>query len=120
MARIIDLNTHSDDRGRLTVVEKELGFPIARVFYIHNAVGVRGGHGHFKTLMGLIAVSGSCRILVRRVGCEELSYELHRPDQVLLLETGEWHEMFDFSPDAILLVLASREYDKSDYFYERP
>ena len=42
MAKIINLKNFKDKRGTLTVIEKEIKFKIKRVYYIYNAVGIRG------------------------------------------------------------------------------
>ena len=40
---------------------------------------------------------------------------LEKPYEGLYVANNMWREMFDFSPDAVLLVLASELYDESDY-----
>lgn len=61
MAYIIQLQTHSDKRGNLTVIEKEIPFAIKRIFYIYSVDdSVRGGHRHHKTIQAAICVHGSC------------------------------------------------------------
>jgi hypothetical protein len=51
MSYLIDLKTHTDSRGNLTVIENVLSFTIERVFYIHGVdKSERGGHLHHKTI----------------------------------------------------------------------
>ena len=40
---------------------------------------------------------------------------LEKPYEGLYVPNSMWREMYDFSKDAVLLVLASELYDESDY-----
>ncbi|MNW42345.1 TDP-4-oxo-6-deoxy-alpha-D-glucose-3,4-oxoisomerase [compost metagenome] len=117
-SKIISLNELGDERGLLTVIEenKTIPFEIKRVFYIYGtANGVsRGFHAHYKTRQVLIAVSGSCTISLDDTRRKE-EVVLDSPTKALLLEPSDWHEMFNFSADCVLLVLASHLYDSEDY-----
>jgi dTDP-4-dehydrorhamnose 3,5-epimerase-like enzyme len=117
MAYLINLPTFSDDRGSLSVVEKVLPFAIKRIFYIYDVKNSeRGGHRHHKTVQAAICISGECKIYSNDSVNENI-YHLNSPSKCLLLETKDWHTMYDFSEGAILLVLASEEFDASDYIY---
>jgi dTDP-4-dehydrorhamnose 3,5-epimerase-like enzyme len=119
MASEIGLPTHRDSRGKLTVIDKILPFPIARVYYIHDCGGTtRGGHRHKKTRQALVCMKGSCTVDWSN-GTESGSTRLVSPGRLLIVEPEDWHLMRDFSEDAILLVLASESYDPNDYIYER-
>ena len=115
MSYLLSLKAHSDTRGNLVVIEKELGFDIKRVFYIYgvDAVATRGGHRHKKTKQGLIVVSGSCIVSVADDG-----YFLNDPSMCVVLEPEDFHTMHSFSKNCVLLVLASEYYDKEDYIYD--
>ena len=118
MARIIDLKTFSQQRGKLTVLEKILPFEVKRVFYIYDVDdSVRGKHRHKKTWQAAVCIRGSCMIY-NNDGQKEETFSLHQPDQCLILEPTDWHSMFEFSKDAILLVLASENFDPDDYIFE--
>jgi dTDP-4-dehydrorhamnose 3,5-epimerase-like enzyme len=117
MAKIIELPTHSDERGSLTVIEKCLPFEIKRLYYIYDAVGKRGGHKHQKTCQALISVKGSCDIFVDD-GNVKNTYILDKPNKCLLLNPEDWHSMLNFTSDCVLLVLASEYFDKNDYIEE--
>jgi len=111
--RLIDLKTFTDKRGNLTVIEK-LPFDIKRVFYIYGVDdSVRGGHRHKKTRQAVICLQGSC--LVGKI--DDRYYHLDLPSKCLIIEPEEWHIMVNFSKDAILMVLASTEFDENDYVY---
>jgi dTDP-4-dehydrorhamnose 3,5-epimerase-like enzyme len=114
MAKVTDIPTFVDTRGELSVLERIVKFPIRRVYFIHHAEGLRGGHRHKKNIQFLVAVSGKVVIHVNN-GHEKKDYLLDSPRKGLILETADWHTMADFSKDCILLVLASEPYDVNDY-----
>ncbi|GAB4302163.1 MAG: FdtA/QdtA family cupin domain-containing protein [Desulfuromonadia bacterium] len=119
MAHFVELKTFTDDRGSLTVIERELPFAPRRVYYIYDVAGdkVRAGHRHHKNIQALICVRGSCEVFVND-GETKQTCRLDRPDLCLILEPRDWHTMHHFSPEAILLVLASEPYDINDYIDE--
>ncbi len=118
MAYIINLKTHSDQRGNLTVIEKEIPFDIKRIFYIYGVDDtVRGGHRHKKTIQAAICIHGSC-IVSNNDGEKKEDFLLNHPQKCLILEEKDWHTMHHFTPDAVLLVLASTPFDPDDYVYE--
>lgn len=109
---------HGDDRGQLVALEEfnDIPFEIKRVYYIYDtAEGVRRGfHAHKSLEQILICIHGSCKILLDN-GLEKKIVPLEKPYEGLYVSNNMWREMFDFSPDAVLLVLASNLYDESDY-----
>lgn len=118
MARLIDLKTFTDSRGNLTVIEKVIPFDVRRIFYIYGVdSSVRGGHRHHKTVQAAICLKGSCTIWNSN-GKATQEFVLDKPSACLLLEPEDWHKMYNFSPDAILMVLASEYFDPADYIYE--
>ena len=118
MAHIIDLKTFTDARGNLTVIEKVIPFDIKRVFYIYGVDdSKRGGHRHHKTIQAAICIKGSCTIY-NNDGTVENDFELNQPNKCLILQPEDWHTMYNFSPDAILMVFASEYFDAADYIYQ--
>ncbi len=117
-SEVIEITELGDERGRLTVIEENnhIPFDIKRVFYIYGTVqGVRRGfHAHYKTRQALICVSGNCKVYLNNTE-REVDVLLDEPTKVLILEPNDWHEMYDFSPDCVLLVLASELYQAEDY-----
>ena len=109
---------HGDDRGQLIALEENADIPfcIKRVYYMYDTKeGVRRGfHAHRKLEQILVCVSGSCKVLLDN-GRERKEVFLEKPYEGLYVSSGMWREMYDFSPDAVLLVLASEPYDESDY-----
>jgi dTDP-4-dehydrorhamnose 3,5-epimerase-like enzyme len=118
MAQLIDLTTFTDKRGNLTVIEKVIPFDIKRIFYIYGVDDSRrGGHRHHKTVQAAVCIKGACKIY-NQDGVNDETFVLDHPSKCLILETKDWHEMFEFTPDAILMVLASEYFDASDYIFE--
>jgi quercetin dioxygenase-like cupin family protein len=117
MARIINLQKFSDERGNLTVVEKILPFEIKRFYYIYDVTSKRGGHRHKKTTQALIILGGSCEIYVNNGQKEEI-FLLDSPTKCLIVEPEDWHTMDKFSEGSTLLVFSSEFYDKDDYIDE--
>lgn len=118
MAYLIDLETHTDLRGNLTVIENVLPFKIERVFYIYGVdKSERGGHRHHKTIQAAVCIKGECKIF-NNDGITEQVFHLDKPSKCVLLEPADWHKMFAFSEDAILMVLASERFDQNDYIFK--
>src|SRR5688572_24355541 len=118
MAYLINLKTFTDKRGNLTVIEKSIPFDIKRIFYIYGVDdSVRGGHRHHKTVQAAICIKGSCKIYNHN-GEKEDTYVLDLPSKCLIIDCKDWHTMYDFSSDAILMVLASEYFDEKDYVFE--
>lgn len=109
---------HGDSRGQLVALEetKEIPFQIKRVYYIYDTLADvrRGFHAHKKLKQLLICVHGSCKVLLDD-GTDKEIVTLDKPYEGIFIQSNMWREMFDFSSDAVLLVLASENYDESDY-----
>ncbi len=109
---------HGDERGQLVALEenKDIPFEIKRVYYMYDTVeGVsRGHHAHKSLEQILICIHGSCKILLNN-GTEKNIVPLERPYEGLYVSNAMWREMYDFSPDAVLMVLASDYYREEDY-----
>lgn len=109
---------HGDERGQLVAIEalKDIPFEVKRVYYIYDTKeGVRRGfHAHKNLEQILVCVHGSCKIHLDN-GTQTEEVFLNKPDEGLYITSDTWREMYDFSPDAVLLVLASEHYNESDY-----
>lgn len=109
---------HGDERGQLVAIEafKDIPFEIKRVYYMYDTTAgvARGHHAHKQLEQILICVHGSCRILLDN-GKEKETVVLDQPNTGLYISSDMWREMYDFSSDAVLMVLASSYYDESDY-----
>jgi len=115
---ILSLTRRGDERGALVVAEagRECPFSVARVYWVFGTQpGVRRGfHAHKRTRQLAVCVAGACSFLMDD-GARRQNIRLDSPEQGLTIEPGVWHEMFDFSPDCVLLVLADAPYDEADY-----
>ena len=109
---------HGDQRGNLVALEegKEIPFSLKRVYYVYGAEGNtrRGFHAHRTLEQVLVCLHGSCKILLDD-GTAQETVLLNSPDCGLYVGRYIWHEMYDFSDGAVLMVLASQLYDEGDY-----
>lgn len=117
--KILEFSDLGDERGNLVVVEGsgvDIPFEVKRVFYIYgsDAEVIRGRHANRKTEFVMINVSGKSKVKVDN-GYEQQIIELNRPRMGLYLSTMVWKDMYDFSEDSVLLVLASEHYDSTEY-----
>ena len=117
--RLIEFADLGDERGNLVVIEGEgmdIPFDIRRVFYIYgsDSTVVRGQHANRETEFLLVNVSGNSRVRVDN-GEESAVIELNRPRMGLYLSAMLWKDMYDFSEDSVLLVLASGHYNEKEY-----
>ncbi|MFP8921561.1 sugar 3,4-ketoisomerase [Francisella tularensis] len=118
MIKLLDFKVLGDERGNLISLEQNRNIPfnIKRVYYIYGTKENvrRGFHAHRNLQQVLICVSGSCKILVDN-GSEKEVISLKSPDEGLLISGLVWREMFDFSADCVLVVLANEFYNEKDY-----
>ena len=108
-----------DERGYLVVVEgmKDIPFEIKRIFYIYGSdpLVIRGQHANRKTEFVLINVFGQSKVKVKDGKGNEAVFSLNRPHTGVYLPKMVWTDMYDFSPDSVLLCLASEPYDVKEY-----
>ncbi|MEI2602675.1 FdtA/QdtA family cupin domain-containing protein [Erwinia aphidicola] len=116
--RMIPLQMHGDERGALIALEEEKNIPfeIKRVYYMFKTGKDvrRGFHAHKALKQVAIAVRGSCKFVLDD-GYERVEILLDNPAQGLLIDSCIWREMYDFSEDCVLMVLADSIYDEHDY-----
>ena len=109
---------HGDERGQLVALEdhKDIPFEIKRVYYMYDTgKGVtRGQHAHKSLEQILICIHGSCKLMLDN-GKEKKIVSLEKPYEGLYISNNIWREMYDFSSDAVLMVLASDVYKEEDY-----
>ena len=109
---------HGDERGQLVALEEgiDIPFSIKRVYYMYDTVKgmVRGKHAHKSLEQILVCIHGSCKILLDD-GREKKVIPLEKPYEGLYVPNNMWREMYDFSEDAVLMVLASDFYKENDY-----
>lgn len=107
-----------DERGKLVVIEggQSIPFEIKRVFYIYgsDSTVVRGQHANIESEFVLINVAGQSKVRITD-GQEEFIVELNKPMMGIYIPKLIWKDMYDFSPDSVLLVLASSHYNGEEY-----
>jgi dTDP-4-dehydrorhamnose 3,5-epimerase-like enzyme len=114
---LIEVPKIHDTRGNLSVIEgNTLPFEIKRVYYLYDVPSgsERGGHSHIDQLEFLIALSGSFDVVLKD-GNSQKVVTLNKPNFGLLIPTGIWRELQNFSSGSVCLVLASAEFDEADY-----
>ena len=116
--KVLNFKDLGDERGKLVVVEgsQDIPFKIERVFYIYGSDSevVRGQHANRESEFVLINVGGTSKVRIDN-GHSEAIIELNKPMMGLYIPTMVWKDMYDFSEDSILLVLASTHYDGNEY-----
>lgn len=116
--KIIKFADLGDERGKLVVIEggQTIPFDIKRVFYIYgsDATVVRGEHANRESEFVLINVAGTSKVRITD-GKEEFIVELNKPMMGVYIPKMIWKDMYDFSADSVLLVLASTHYDGKEY-----
>ena len=117
--RMLDFPQYGDERGHLVIVEgnKDIPFEIKRAFYIFGSDKdvIRGQHANRESEFVLINVAGKSKVKVKDGEGNEAIYCLNRPHTGIYLPTMVWKDMYDFSSDSVLLVLASTHYNPNEY-----
>ncbi|WP_299767518.1 FdtA/QdtA family cupin domain-containing protein [uncultured Dokdonia sp.] len=119
-SKIIEIPRITDPRGNLAVIENNtLPYDLKRVYYLYDVPSdaYRGGHSHKKCMEFLVALSGSFEVVLDD-GTSKKRVTLNKPNKGLLIPTGIWRELENFSSGAVCLVLASEEYEEADYIRE--
>jgi hypothetical protein len=108
----IDFGVNRDPRGNLIAIEGEqtIPFSIERIFYMNKVIEDRGGHAHIDTDQVIIAINGSFKVILSD-GNENQVFEFNDPEKGLFVPKMIFTELFEFSPDAVCLVLANTHYD---------
>ena len=122
LLKIIEIPKIEDRKGRgnLSVIEKDcIPFSVKRVYYLYDVPSnaYRGGHAHKNLHQFLIALSGSFDVVLDD-GHQKKTITLNKPNKGLLIPTGIWRELENFSSGSVCLVLASEEFEEADYIRE--
>ncbi len=117
--QMLEFQEKGDKRGRLVIVEgmKDIPFDVKRIFYIYGTQKdvVRGQHANLRSEFVLINVAGKSKVRVKDGKGNEGIFSLNRPHTGIYLPNMVWKDMYDFSEDSVLLVLASEHYDAEEY-----
>lgn len=118
---IIELPKFLDRRGNLSFIEQEkhVPFKIERSYWIYDVPGgeIRGGHAYKENQEFIVALSGSFDVIIDD-GKEKKTFALNRSYYGLYVPKGMWRQMENFSTNSLALVLASTQYNQSDYIYD--
>jgi dTDP-4-dehydrorhamnose 3,5-epimerase-like enzyme len=116
--RLLNLKIMGDERGSLIAFEEaqNVPFDVKRVYCIFNTDvnARRGKHAHKDLKQVLFCPTGSCTILLDD-GYKKVEVSLDSPDKGLYIEGTIWREMYKFSPDCVLTVLANDYYNENEY-----
>ena len=115
--QLIEVPKAHDVRGNLSVIEgNTIPFEIKRVYYLYDipTASVRGGHAHKNLHQLLVALSGSFDVVLKD-GISQKVITLNKPNFGLLIPTGIWRELQNFSSGSVCLVLASATFNENDY-----
>lgn len=114
----INFRVNGDARGSMIVVEGEQAVPfdIKRLFYIYGTdpTVVRGKHANRKSDFVMVCVHGSCKVKITD-GTNEIVVSLDDPTKGVYIPRMLWKDMYNFSEDAVLLVMASTHYNSTEY-----
>ena len=110
--RWVELPSNVDERGVLTSIEsgQDIPFEIKRIFYMHHITTDRGGHAHTDTEQVVTAAAGRFKMDLSD-GVDTRTYVLDDPTRGVYTPPMVFIELYDFSPGAVCLVLASTHYD---------
>jgi len=118
LIEILDIESRGDERGQLIALEnnKNIPFSIKRVYYLTQTREnvARGFHAHKELMQVAVCISGRC-LMKLDDGVNQEEVWLDSPVKAILIRKMIWREMHHFSPDCVLLVLASELYDEQDY-----
>lgn len=109
----IKFRSNYDSRGCLTSIEGEgqdIPIDVKRIFYMHHVTADRGGHAHIDTDQVLIGISGSFRLKLFD-GKETRELLMNDCTKGVYIPRLTFTDMYDFTPDAVCLVLANTHYD---------
>jgi hypothetical protein len=112
MSYIININTYRRDEVDLTVLENVFDEPIQRMFFLTNLKkdSIRGGNTTTNSYEGIICIKGSCKVNVIRDNVLN-KYFLENQNTCLIIEPYDWHEIYQFEEDSILLAFSNMKYD---------
>lgn len=115
---LIEVPTFTDEFGKLGVIEKDSPYPfdIKRIYFLYEvpSTATRGSHAHKQLNQLIIALHGEFTVLLDN-GHTVSEFKLTSANVGLTVPPGYWRTLSDFTPNSCGLVLASLEYDESDY-----
>ena len=116
---VIDVPTFIDERGAISVMDKELPFQVMRVFWLHHIVDGkdRGAHALLSSSEIMVAVHGSFVVDLDDT-INRVSILLDDPTKGLIIRPGIWFRTHSYKEDGVSLILAEEEYARDKYTYD--
>lgn len=116
---IIDIPTFTDERGAISVMDKELPFQVRRVFWLHHIADGkdRGEHALLDSTEIIVAVHGSFVVDLDDT-VSKTSVLLDSPDKGLVIRPGIWFRTHSYMDKGVSLILAEEEYARNKYTYD--
>lgn len=116
---LIDIATFTDERGAISVIDKELPFLVKRVFWLHHIAEDkdRGAHALLEGMEIMVAVHGSF-VVDLDDGTEKMSVLLDDPSKGLIIRPGVWFRTHSYKEEGVSLILADEEYSRDRYTYD--
>ena len=116
---LVDVPTFIDERGSISVMDKELPFQVKRVFWLHHIVGGkdRGAHALLESNEIIVAAHGSFVVELDDT-ITKVSILLDDPSKGLIIRPGVWFRTHSYKDDGVSLILASEEYAREKYTYD--
>lgn len=116
---IIEIPTFTDERGAISVMDKELPFMVKRVFWLHhiNEGQTRGGHALLDGTEIMCCMHGSF-VLELFDGVDSIMIEMNKPEVGVLIRPGIWFSTHSYKDDGVSLILADEEYKRDRYTYD--
>lgn len=116
---LIDIPTFTDERGAISVMDKELPFQVRRAFWLHHIADGkdRGEHALLDSTEIIVAVHGSFVVDLDDT-VSKTSVLLDSPDKGLVIRPGIWFRTHSYNDDGVSLILAEEEYARNKYTYD--
>ena len=116
---MVETPTFTDERGSISVMDKELPFDVKRVFWLHHiAEGKdRGAHALLDSEEIMVAIHGSF-VVDLDDAVTKTSIVLDDPSKGLVIKPGIWFRTHSYKNDGVSLILASEEYSRDKYTYD--
>ena len=116
---LVDVPTFTDERGAISVLDKELPFHVKRVFWLHHIQEGkdRGAHALLDSSEIMVAVHGSFVVDLDDT-INKTSVLLDEPSKGLLIRPGVWFRTHSYKENGVSLILAEEEYARDKYTYD--
>lgn len=116
---LVDVPTFTDERGSISVMDKELPFQVRRIFWLHHIKEGkdRGAHTLLDSAEIIVAVHGSFVIDLDDTE-NKISVLIDSPEKGLIIRPGVWFRTHSYKDDGVSLIIAEEEYSRDKYTYD--